>query len=176
MDFGLAKEVKAKDRVEAEALELNLDRPYITEALYQLSGLTGTVRIMSPEVLKCEPYGLSADVYSFGVVAWEVFKGDLNRLGLAETVKGKRPELPVDGMPPRIESVLRKCFSDSTLRPTFAMLSQEFEYQLLELHEEEEWQRGVLTSTEVAGGLVSSSSAEGPIMNPFAVPLAALQF
>ena len=149
LDFGLAKEVKEKDRVRVAPTTNGLDeespivRSSDCSATYKLTGLTGTLRIMSPEVLECHPYGLSADVYSFGIVVWEVFRGDRNKLALVETIKGQRPPLPVEGMPDRIESVIKKCYADLAFRPTFAMLTQELEYQLLELHQEE-WQAALL--------------------------------
>ncbi len=39
---------------------------------YQLSGNTGSLRYMAPEVAKCLPYNLSADVYSFGLLLWQI--------------------------------------------------------------------------------------------------------
>lgn len=59
-DFGLARELKAKDLVEAP------DR-------YECTGLTGSRRYMAPEVVRCESYGFSADVYSYAILLWELF-------------------------------------------------------------------------------------------------------
>eukprot|EP00980_Cylindrotheca_fusiformis_P017156 scaffold5281_cov127-Cylindrotheca_fusiformis.AAC.5 len=47
-DFGLAKELKATNKSD--------------NGQYHLTGLTGTLRIMSPEVIQCMPYGFSADL------------------------------------------------------------------------------------------------------------------
>lgn len=150
LDFGLAKEVKERDRFLASTqeegdsgndtdydvtLQTSCCKEY--DDVYKLTGLTGTMRIMSPEVLQCHPYGLSADVYSYGILLWEVFQGERNRLAPHEIVKGQRPELPVPGMPPRIESLVKKCYGSPAFRPTFAMLSQELEYQLIEFHQAE---------------------------------------
>lgn len=170
LDFGLAKEVKTRDRWHpsdnfesanrdlsnsegdesngrgAMATALPLPSPHLSSSChqpslmddrYRMTGLTGTVRIMSPEALLCQPYGLSADVYSFGILVWEVFRGQRNRLTAAEVTKGQRPELPVRGMPPRVESLVRKCYGAPAFRPTFAMLCQEFEYQLLDLQDQQ---------------------------------------
>lgn len=57
-DFGLAKELKDKDR--------------IVRNKYNLTGLTGSRRYMAPEVILCKYYGLPADVYSYAVMFWEV--------------------------------------------------------------------------------------------------------
>lgn len=61
-DFGLAKELKARDLV---------DPP----EGFAATGLTGSRRYMAPEVCSCKNYGLKADVYSFAIVFWEVFSG-----------------------------------------------------------------------------------------------------
>lgn len=58
-DFGLAKELKRRDLVQPPDG-------------YRATGVTGSRRYMSPEVIKSQPYGFSADVYSFGVLLWEV--------------------------------------------------------------------------------------------------------
>eukprot|EP00903_Cladosiphon_okamuranus_P005592 g5564.t1 len=39
---------------------------------YQMSGMAGSKRFMSPEVCKGLPYNEKADVYSFGIVLWEL--------------------------------------------------------------------------------------------------------
>mmetsp|Transcript_26452 Transcript_26452/g.38330 ORF Transcript_26452/g.38330 Transcript_26452/m.38330 type:complete len:432 (+) Transcript_26452:150-1445(+) len=57
-DFGLAKELRAADRQD--------------DGLYNLTGNTGSLRYMSPEVGSSMPYDLSADVYSFSVLLWEL--------------------------------------------------------------------------------------------------------
>jgi len=57
-DFGLAKELKDRDRT--------------APGIYKLTGLTGSRRYMAPEVVLRTDYGLSADVYSFAIVTWEV--------------------------------------------------------------------------------------------------------
>lgn len=57
-DFGIAKELKEKDRIEGD--------------LYKCTKMTGTRRWMAPEVFLGQPYGLKADVYSFGLMFWYV--------------------------------------------------------------------------------------------------------
>lgn len=59
-DFGCAKELKEKDRVEPPDG-------------YNASAMVGTVRYMAPEVMKGLPYGLSCDVYSFSLILWSLF-------------------------------------------------------------------------------------------------------
>ena len=67
---------------------------------YELSGNTGSLRYMAPEVALSECYNLSADVYSFGLLLWQMCSLDLPYDGMSRTdhsvyvVKGnERPVL-----------------------------------------------------------------------------------
>jgi len=57
-DFGLAKELLPS---------LRLD-----DGAYELTGYTGSLRYMAPEVVLCKPYNETADVFSFGVLLWHI--------------------------------------------------------------------------------------------------------
>lgn len=57
-DFGLAKEMKPEDLV--------------SDDLYEMSGNTGSLRYMAPEVAKRLPYNQSVDVYSFSILLWQM--------------------------------------------------------------------------------------------------------
>jgi len=57
-DFGLAKELNPNDKLDSD--------------VYKLSGNTGSLRYMAPEVAKEEPYNTSVDVYSFAVLFWQI--------------------------------------------------------------------------------------------------------
>lgn len=58
IDFGLAK------MVENSSPDCN--------DVYRLSGETGSLRYMAPEVADNRPYNHKADVYSFGIILWEM--------------------------------------------------------------------------------------------------------
>lgn len=58
-DFGLAKSL--------EGVELSDDRQN-----YLLTGNTGSLRYMAPEVALDKPYNLSADAYSFAILFWQI--------------------------------------------------------------------------------------------------------
>lgn len=64
-DFGLAKELD--DTIMAGS----------STDFYELTGNTGSLRYMAPEVALKEPYNLSADVYSFGLLLWQICSLDL---------------------------------------------------------------------------------------------------
>mmetsp|Transcript_12102 Transcript_12102/g.22649 ORF Transcript_12102/g.22649 Transcript_12102/m.22649 type:complete len:404 (-) Transcript_12102:3051-4262(-) len=57
-DFGLSKKLLPDDRV--------------VNGLYRLTGNTGSLRYMAPEVALNEPYNTKADTYSFAIVFWQV--------------------------------------------------------------------------------------------------------
>mmetsp|Transcript_8675 Transcript_8675/g.24027 ORF Transcript_8675/g.24027 Transcript_8675/m.24027 type:complete len:413 (-) Transcript_8675:2009-3247(-) len=57
-DFGLSRELR-----ESEAME---------DGLYRLTGLTGALRYMAPEVGLKQPYNFKADVYSWSMLLWYI--------------------------------------------------------------------------------------------------------
>jgi serine/threonine protein kinase len=120
-DFGLAKELKAKDKIGNDQ--------------YRLTGLTGTLRVMSPEVIQCVPYGSSADIYSFAIVAWEVFTGERNQLSAQDACKGLRPDC--HGIQSSIEtSLLQPCWRERPdLRPNATQICNLLAADLLALHQ-----------------------------------------
>lgn len=84
-DFGLAKELKPGQYSET----------------YHLTGHTGSLRYMSPEVARYLPYNLSADIYSYGVLLWHIYTmempfGDMTRSAHSHLVVygGERPTCP----------------------------------------------------------------------------------
>lgn len=123
-DFGLAKELKAVDLVVAGNEQ------------YHLTGLTGTLRIMAPEVIQCQPYGLPADVYSFGILLWEVFEGSKNQLTAMEiSQQNRQPELPANDMP--VDTLAQQRWAAAIkVRPTFDTICQELQSQLLAMDKE----------------------------------------
>jgi serine/threonine protein kinase len=43
-----------------------LENVSVSDEVYEMSGETGSLRYMAPEVADCQPYNQKADVYSFG--------------------------------------------------------------------------------------------------------------
>jgi serine/threonine protein kinase len=58
-DFGLSVEITDK-------------HPRAENGLFKLSGNTGSLRYMAPEVALDKPYNHKVDVYSFGILLWQV--------------------------------------------------------------------------------------------------------
>lgn len=42
------------------------------DGTYNLTGLTGSVRYMAPEVANSQPYNAACDVYSFSILFWQI--------------------------------------------------------------------------------------------------------
>mmetsp|Transcript_21906 Transcript_21906/g.30502 ORF Transcript_21906/g.30502 Transcript_21906/m.30502 type:complete len:669 (+) Transcript_21906:88-2094(+) len=112
-DFGLAKEMP--------------DPNGGYQDTYDLSGCTGSMRYMAPEVARYEPYNLKADVYSFSILLYEVlalvkpfanFKPDC----MTEKVfheNGIRPKLNPSSWPSGVINIVEECMCyDIALRPT----------------------------------------------------------
>ena len=102
-----------------------------------MSGETGSLRYMAPEVADGLPYNFSADVYSFGIILWELnaskkpFEG-LNRDLFYERIVhgGERP--PLNRKWPReLTSLMAECWdADLYHRPAFRDIVQRLDAML----------------------------------------------
>jgi serine/threonine protein kinase len=118
-DFGLCVAVKAQ-REKTEQ--------------YRLTGNTGTLRYMAPEVVLGRSYNQTVDAYSFGILIWQVCTG---RIPFREM--GKKPyfdRVVIGGQRPKLEpqwpmafgNLLKSCWhEDKNMRPTFAKIVSELE-------------------------------------------------
>jgi serine/threonine protein kinase len=97
-----------------------------SDDVYAMSGETGSLRYMSPEVASGEPYNYSADVYSFGIILWEMnavkkpFEG-LSRDFFYERVVhgGERPAMSRK-WPIELATLMAECWdADLHNRPRF---------------------------------------------------------
>ncbi|KAG7349728.1 protein tyrosine kinase [Nitzschia inconspicua] len=112
LDFGLARIVENADAKSNE--------------LYAMSGETGSLRYMAPEVAEGLPYNHKADVYSFGIILWELNAGKkpfvgLNRESFYERIVhgGERPPLNKK-WPAELCQIIKSCWNvDVESRPTF---------------------------------------------------------
>ncbi|XP_050375391.1 serine/threonine-protein kinase STY13 [Argentina anserina] len=81
-----------------------------------MTGETGTLGYMAPEVLDGKPYNRRCDVYSFGICLWEMYccdmpYPDLSFADVSSAVvrQNLRPEIP-RCCPSSLASVMRKCW------------------------------------------------------------------
>lgn len=129
-DFGLAKEIMSEEMVGND--------------LYQMSGNTGSLRYMAPEVAKGEPYNHLVDVFSFGILLWqmcslEVPFSSYNVQKHAQHVvrNGERPHLEIKKWSKELCALMKMCWTaDIKSRPHFgqvgSLLRAEFDEFLSE--------------------------------------------
>jgi len=112
IDFGLARMLENANPTSNER--------------YAMSGETGSLRYMAPEVAEGLPYNHKADVYSFGVILWEMNAGKRPFNGLSRDTfyeqvihGGGRPSLSKK-WPSELNKLISDCWSaDIDTRPTF---------------------------------------------------------
>ncbi|XP_058106199.1 serine/threonine-protein kinase STY13-like [Magnolia sinica] len=92
-----------------------------------MTGETGTLGYMAPEVLDGKPYNRRCDVYSFGICLWEIYCCDMPYpdLSFAEVSsavvrQNLRPEIP-RCCPNSFANIMRKCWdANAEKRPEMA--------------------------------------------------------
>lgn len=113
-DFGLAREVHPRDKVEGSDPEV-----------FKLTGQTGSYRYMAPEVAKERPYNKTADVYSFSILLvymcnLETPYEGFNLVKMMQKVytKGARPKI-IKSNPDILKALLPRMWdADIAQRPT----------------------------------------------------------
>lgn len=115
LDFGFARILENTNSKSQEA--------------YDLTGETGSLRYMAPEVAKGQPYSHKVDVYSFGIILWEMNAGKTPFCGLCNNredffkfvvERGFRPPLDDKVGPPELRSLISDCWNaDMGKRPDF---------------------------------------------------------
>jgi serine/threonine protein kinase len=103
-------------------------RSDVADQTYEMTGQTGSLRYMAPEVMMSKPYNEKVDVYSFAIILWQMASGELPYDGAskADFVKfvgkrGERPELaPYMSWPKDFKDLLVSCWAQSSKeRPAF---------------------------------------------------------
>jgi serine/threonine protein kinase len=117
-DFGLAKELIPETNKR-------------TDGNYKLTGNTGSLRYMAPEIARREPYNLSADAYSFAILLWEMITLEVpyhnyNQAMHSSLVVYGTERPPIDQKwSSSIKELLAKSFSPKALdRPTFSTTTE----------------------------------------------------
>jgi serine/threonine protein kinase len=125
-DFGLCSVVRRQPGSQEEA------------EVFEMTGNTGTLRYMAPEVALAKPYNQSVDTYSFGIILWQIVKGKVPFSGLGRrtymehvVVGGERPRLD-RSWPKAFSRLLQRCWNeDRTQRPSFAEVTRELDALIL---------------------------------------------
>ena len=116
MDFGLAIAIKQMANV---------------NETYEMTGCTGSLRYMAPEVAKSERYNSRVDIFSFGIILYEMttgvqpFKGFSKANFMSRVVRnGERPPLDIDDygrkirIPAKLNTLIESCWHmDPSERP-----------------------------------------------------------
>eukprot|EP01038_Epipyxis_sp_PR26KG_P013912 gene13912-18655_t len=126
-DFGLCASVRAQ-REKTEQ--------------YKLTGNTGTLRYMAPEVVLGRSYHKSVDTYSFGILVWQVTSGKVPFKEMGKktffdrvVVGGQRPQLDPK-WPPAFCNLLKKSWhEDKNARPDFHFITNELDKLIKETEE-----------------------------------------
>ena len=114
-DFGLCRCVRKRS---------------LDNQVYQMTGNTGSLRFMAPEVVLCKPYTEKVDVYSFAIVFWTIARNEEPFAGFnvashkqRVAIGGERPKLK-KSWPDDFKCLLTECWHpDSTRRPDFGQIS-----------------------------------------------------
>ncbi|KAM5566766.1 serine/threonine-protein kinase STY13-like [Rosa sericea] len=92
--------------------------------LSDMTGNTGTLGYMAPEVLESKPYDKKCDVYSFGICLWEICccqmpypNYSFSDLTSAVVYKNLRPQIP-KSCPSSLAKVMKRCWdAEPSKRP-----------------------------------------------------------
>ena len=92
-------------------LSICVNKARCSDEVYIMTGCTGSLRYMSPEVASSRPYNDRADIYSFGIIAYEVLTGvapfgSMDRAKFLKRVAGnkERPDINIDDYGRRINA------------------------------------------------------------------------
>jgi len=96
MDFGLASVIESTI-------------PFSND-VYEMTGGTGSLRYMAPEVADSRPYNHKADVYSFGILLWELLSCKKPYAGLG--IDEYYDQVVYGGVRPNIDSKWHKELTD----------------------------------------------------------------
>jgi len=129
-DMGLAKRLDDVEKLDG--------------GLYRLTGNTGSLRYMAPEVANDLPYDETVDSYSFGIMFWQLcslttpYAGYSQKMHAEKVVReGQRPK-PDPTWPMSWVGLMEECWSgDRTQRPSFDYIVDLLETRISELKDEE---------------------------------------
>lgn len=125
-DFGLAKRMDTAEES--------------SDGMYLLTGNTGSLRYMAPEVAKGEPYNQRVDAYSFGMLFWQIcslqtpFAGMSARTHADRVIRrGERPKPDRSWPLSWVDIMTRAWAPDTKKRPDFDEIAIFLETQVKEM-------------------------------------------
>jgi serine/threonine protein kinase len=114
-DFGLAR------RMPSDPKKKRMNDTYV------MTGRTGSLPFMAPEVWNRQPYNEKVDVYSFAILLWQILSLEIPYLELAYDLNDFTKQVMIEGhrptidqkWPEKLQSLLRKAWSkDMDTRPS----------------------------------------------------------
>lgn len=102
----------------------------------KLTGMTGSLRYMSPEVALCKPYGLTSEVFSFSIIFWQLISHktpfaahDADTFIKYVCRESVRPIIKEKWkLPTNMKTLLQSCWHENPKeRPSFAEIVKELE-------------------------------------------------
>lgn len=137
-------------------------RANVNEA-YEMTGNTGSLRYMAPEIALKKPYNEKADVYSFCIMLWQMAKDKVPFKGMTRedfmtnvVIRGERPKLD-KSWPRAFSNMLVKSWDpDHRMRPSFAELVDEIDGLLGAAN----WQYGSHSKEKKLSGVSSSLNSK----------------
>ena len=122
-DFGLAKRLDPMDLTQ--------------DGLYMLTGNTGSLRYMAPEVAQGEPYNQRVDSYSYGILFWQIcslqtpYAGFSTKMHAEKVVRqGHRPR-PESSWPASWSELMTRAWNPNKMdRPDFDEITVFMEEQI----------------------------------------------
>ena len=111
---------------------------------YKMTGWTGTMAYMAPEVALQKPYNEKVDIYSFGIILWEMISGETPFEGYSPEYfiqnvahGGERPPLTplfARNVPYRLIKLLQSCWdANPAQRPDCKTIERSLSLHLTEL-------------------------------------------
>jgi serine/threonine protein kinase len=112
---------------------------------YLLTGNTGSLRYMAPEVALNDPYTYTVDSYSFGIIFWQIcslttpFAGYSEKMHAERVVQaGERPR-PDPTWPMAWVEIMQRCWDPNPeARPGFDAVVESVEHRYYELEQDDE--------------------------------------
>lgn len=120
-------------------LAIEFDDDKTKNGAFKLTGDTGTIRYMAPEVSLSQPYTETADVYSFGIILWQICKLELpykestdDQVERKVVHCGYRPKIDPQ-WPNSVRRLLQDCFASNPRRPQMDVVCDVLRREISEL-------------------------------------------
>jgi serine/threonine protein kinase len=137
-------------------LAVEFDNDSAKNGAFKLTGDTGTIRYMAPEVALNQPYTETADVYSFSILLWQIAKLDMPYAGISDEMIerkvvhcGFRPKIDPK-WPNAVRRLLQDCFASNPRRPKMDVVCEVLRREINQLSDKKLVDEEVMDSARSA--------------------------